>query len=798
MRTASGAFRRVARTRVSRLASVAAVAALLLAGRAPSAQAGQDGGLTLTVAQRWNQLGNPGTWSPYSVTVRNDGAAGFDGEVVLTANPPRSSQYPADAFPPYHAAVNVPAGSQRTMVVTVTEAPGGYHAELRDAGGRVVAAADPAGTARTDASVAVLSDVVGADRRIEAPLHTLTRVNVALSRFGSAHEFPTRAVELSGLNGVVLDQFATGVLDQAQVRALEDFVGLGGVLVETGGASWRRTLQPLPAALLPLRPTDTGSAPVTALADLGAVTTDAAAQVATGDLAGWASAPVRTADGTPLIAEGPYGAGRIVELAFDPLAAPFDTRPDLAALSWSQALARGLSGVQGGVPLSGARPVFGPGAQQQVSLAGSGPGAWGPGSTYLSQVLGDMPEPPLPPFGLLALLLIAYGLLASAGSYALLRSVGRSGLLWVAVPALALVFTGVAYVVGFGPRGSDFQVTEAQVLRAGPGGVVETSSLDGVLAPRRGDVGVSARTGSAISTAATPYSSSAPGARDTVVVVGPRPAVRFSNVAVWDMRTVQTLQVDHPFGAQPDGVMPVEAHLRLQRGRVQGQVVNHTGRTVRDLVVTTPYGTPAALAAALAPGATASVDVPLPPVPVVYTGKAVAVPGAAPGPVGPLPQGPQNARQALVTMAAGEAAGRPGELALVGFTDPVDRLRVDGGRAGGSVRAVLVEPVRPEQADALAAAPPVPRLVSSLSTGGPGAVDVFEFDVPSGLAGRVAVAPQGTAPGSSIDVYDWARHAWRPLAAGGLGPDQTGPGVVRVRVRNGVAGQVPVGLSDVA
>jgi hypothetical protein len=193
------------------------------------------------------------------------------------------------------------------------------------------------------------------------------------------------------------------------------------------------------------------------------------------------------------------------------------------------------------------------------------------------------------------------------------------------------------------------------------------------------------------------------------------------------------------------------------------------------------------------------VDAPLPPVPIVYTGKGVVVPGAAPGPgaIGPMPQAPQNARQALVTMAAGEAAGRPGELALVGFTDPVDRLRVEGAHTGGSIRAVLVEPVRPEQADSLAAAPPAARLVSSLSAGGPGAVEVFEFDVPSGLAGRVAVARQGPSPGASIDVYDWTRHAWQPLSAGALSPDQVGPGVVRVRVQNGVPGQVPVGLSDV-
>ena len=93
-----------------------------------------------------------------------------------------------------------------------------------------------------------------------------------------------------------------------------------------------------------------------------------------------------------------------------------------------------------------------------------------------------------------------------------------------------------------------------------------------------------------------------------------------------------------------------------------------------------------------------------------------------------------------------------------------------------------------------------------------GAVVVFpdgrqvggEGSVTSGLGSEgtpvfgVAVAPQGAAPASSIEVYDWARHAWRPLVAGALGPDQTGPGVVRVRVQNGVAGQVPVGLSDLA
>jgi len=811
--TGSGALGRVATARRSRLAVAALVAGLLLGGWVPPVRASQAGGLTLTVAQRWNQVPGPGMWSPYAVTVRNDGASGFEGQVVLSADLPRNTPYPPDAFPPYHSAVSVPRGSQRTTVIAVTEAPGRYHAELRDLEDRVVASADPPGAVRAGAAVAVLSDLPGAEQRIAAPLRTLTRVDVALSRFASARDFPAHAVDLSGLNGVVLDQFGTGALDAAQVRALEDFVGLGGVLVEAGGASWRRTLLPLPSELVPMRPTDTSTAPVTALAELGMIRTDAGAQVATGDVASWGQAAVRAADGQPLIVEGAYGAGRVVELTFDPFAAPFDTRVDLAALGWSQAIGRGLSGVQGGGSQAGFKPGLPPAGPQAVALTGSGPGSWGAGSVYLYQVLGDMPAPALPPFGLLVGLLIAYVLLVSFASYVLLRTLGRSGLLWATVPILAVVFTAGAYVIGFGPRGSDYQLTEVQVQRLGPGGVVEASSFDGVIAPRRGDIGVSAPAGTLVSTAAAVYGPSSPGGRGTVVTVGPRPEVRFSNVAVWDLRALQTLNVDHPFGAAAAATMPVEAHLRLSRGRVQGQVVNHTNRTVRDLLVASPYGNQAPLAATLAPGATAAVDVALPQAAPGFTGKGALPAGVAGGPVavGPGFVPSQSGRQALVAMAASQAASRPGELVLVGFTDPVDRLRVEGRRAGGPARAVVVEPVRPEAADTLAAAPPVARLVSSLSATEPGPVDVYEFDLPQGLTGRVglgAAPPQALASApSSVEVYDWTRRTWRPvsgLSALGragttapLAPGETGQGVVRVRVRDGVAGQVPVSLSDV-
>ena len=123
-----------------------------------------------------------------------------------------------------------------------------------------------------------------------------------------------------------------------------------------------------------MRPTGTAPATVAALAELSGLRSAAPVEVAVGDLAGGAGAPVTTEDGTPLVVQAAYGSGRIVELAFDPLAAPFDTQVDLAAVAWSQAVDRGLSGGQGG---AGWTKFMGGSPPGSAGLTGSGPGSWG-------------------------------------------------------------------------------------------------------------------------------------------------------------------------------------------------------------------------------------------------------------------------------------------------------------------------------------------------------------------------------------------------------------------------------------
>ncbi|HEY4026210.1 MAG TPA: hypothetical protein VGO86_07240 [Candidatus Dormibacteraeota bacterium] len=777
-------------------AAVVMATSLLLLGWTPSVRAAGGTGLTLQLTQRWNLVGSAGTWAPYAVTVHNDGPSTFSGEVRLVPDASFNGPYAADSFPPYRGAVHVAPGGQSTVLMYTQEPQGSYHAELRDEQGALITRATATTTNHANAAVAVLSGLSGADQRISAPLASLTRLSIAVSGFPSAAAFPADAAHLSGLNGLVLDDFDTGSLSAPQLRAIQDFVALGGALIEVGGPSWQRTLQPLPADLLAFQPGGMSAASLSTLAELSGVTSSASVQVMTGGVSTWARTAMASADGQPLLVEGAYGAGRVVAVTFDPMAAPLDTDLPLAAASWSQAVSRGLSGARGGSALFKRAFNFAPGG-----ISGSGPGSWATLPGQLEQAFNDVPGSS-PPYGLLVALLIGYILLVSLLSYAALRFAGRRGLFWVTVPVLAFLFSAGGYLVGFGARAQDYQVVQVQVQRLGPGGVVETVSFDGVLSPRRGDVRVRVPSSALVSTFIPYFGPSLSGGRDTVITAGPSPEVRFSNVPVWDMRPVQTLSVTHPFGTLAGPGQPIEAQLRLSQGRIRGQIVNHTSLTVRDVRLLSMAGAQASLVPSLRPGATAEIDVSLAPGSGGPVGKgATIVIGGPPGSTG-------DARQALLMLAASQAAGHQGELALVGLTDPTDTILVEGRRPLSSGRAAVVEPVTLRSTDT-ATAVPAARLVSAYAdAGGTSQLDVYELEAPQSLSVHAGLTWSLAGPPAaiSVEVYDWVSGTWRPVPGGSLvgapspafalTPGERGSGLVRVRVHEGQPGQASITLSD--
>jgi hypothetical protein len=780
-------------------AAAVALVGLLLGLPVQPALAAADPQITVTISQRWQLAGTQGTWTPYVVTVRDAGQAGFSGDLFLVPNDTRSvAPY---TYPTYRTPITVARGSQRTALFHVIDSPGGYSADLRDGSGRVVAHGDVQAAPHASSAFGVLSDLTQAEQKIAAPLHALTRVDSFLARFSSAQDFPTNAVYLSGLSGIVIDQFDSAALSQAQVQALRDFVGLGGTLIEAGGPSWRRTLLSLPTELVPMRPTSTATASLSALGELAGRATDATAQVASGQV-GAGKVTLAAADGQPLVVEGAYGPGKVVELTFDPFAEPFDTQVELAGMAWSNAISRALSGVQGGsrnVASSG----FGSSTNTSSAGLSAAPGSWAPGFTSSSDqifnILSDEPSLAPPPVGLLGGLLVAYVLLAGVLNYLFLKAAGRRHWMWVSVPLIAVVFTVGAYGVGFGSRGSDFLVTEVQVQRLAPGGAVEAYSFEGVYPPRKGDVTLTLPGSTLVSTAVA-VGTYGDGRGDALITLGAHPEVLLSNVAVWTQRPVQTLTVTHPFTYQPEQSLPIDAQLSVQKGHVLGKIVNLSQRPITDLELVSASGSEAVLATKLTPGASQSVDVELSPGPTGPIASSRAVATAIPGVS-------ENSREAMIRLASSQAVnGVPGALAVVGFTQATDSMSVDGAQPGRSVVAAVVEPVAMQSADALSGIGPRPRLVSNFgSADGSTQVDVYDFDLPNGLTTPTVLSyqmPDMSQPNvRSVEVYDWNAHTWRAMPKQSvtarsqppvpLQPGEMGQGEVRVRVVEGFATNGP-------
>jgi hypothetical protein len=760
-----------------------------------------DPQLSLKVEQRWQLASSQGTWTPYVLTVRNTGPAAFTGDVYLIPNDSRST---TSTFPTYRAALSVSRDQQRSTVVYVVDAPGGYSAELHDASGRLLLHADVQPATQGGSAVGILSDLPQATQKLGAPLHALSQVDASLSRFASAPDFPNNAVYLSGLSTLVIDQFDSAALSQAQVQALKDFVGLGGTVIEAGGPSWRRTLLSLPQELLPMRPSSTATASLNALAELAGRTTDATAQIASGAVSA-GRVTLAAQDGQPLVVEGSYGAGRVVELAFDPFAEPFDSQVGLAGMAWAHAVSRALSGVQGGSRAI-AQSNFGSTGTTPAGAAAAGPGAWAPGFTsgydQIYNILTDTPATATPPVGLLGGLLVAYVMLVGVLNYLFMKAMGRRTLMWVSVPIVAVFFTIGAYAVGFGTRGSDFLVTELQVQRLGPEGAVESYTFDGVYAPRNGDVNVMEPANTLASTAVGVAGFSE--IRGSALITsGARQNVLFANVAVWAMRPMQSVTVTHPSSSDTRQTLPIDAQLRVEKNHVVGRITNLGSRPLRGLELVTASGSEATLAPALGSGASATVDVDL------SASSAGAIASTAQPP--PSLKGvPDNVHAGMIRLASSQAlSGRTGEMAVIGFTTPTDSIQVQGSRPGRNAVAAVVQPLQIQGADSLASIAPRGRLVSNFTGDGSGQVDAYDFDLPQQLTSPVGLSysmldsPQPTV--HAVDVYDWSNHSWRSLPKQGptksqgpvaLTAGETAGGVVRVRVDEAVPYSATLSVTD--
>lgn len=305
--------------------------------------------LTLKLDVGFNSFYRIGYWTPVRVMLSNIGPD-FSGTLAINTFSGQSRTGPETTLSPWSIAepVTLSRGTHKQVTVTVPLymgqfAPYGIVARLLDGQGRTVVIQEvtPDYLNPGDILVGIYSDHSTGFNPLSAVKLPNRYSTVDLAPL-DATTMPTANAVLSSFDIIVFDDFATSTLNSTQLSALQAWVNQGGALIEVGGATWQRTLKPLPPELLPMQVNGTTTIPKGAhLLPIGGETGQQISAntfkeplvVNTGKVRSQGQdstledETILSSGAIPLLVQAREGQGVICYLAFDPTLPPF--------LSWS-------------------------------------------------------------------------------------------------------------------------------------------------------------------------------------------------------------------------------------------------------------------------------------------------------------------------------------------------------------------------------------------------------------------------------------------------------------------------------
>ena len=394
-------------------------------------------------------------------------------------------------------------------------------------------------------------------------------------------DLPANAQAWNSLDALIVSNIDTGRLTPEQKQALKSWIGAGGKLLVFGGPKWQG-----PAAglkdFLPLEINRTVT--VDRLPALQAYIKDftlpeTGTILAIGEPKANAEVIVEQ-NGTPILLQEQVGAGAVYYFAADPALQP------LSKWSGMNVLYDHLLGLRRLAPTWSTRQAF--------------------GYYEINQALATIPELGLPSVFYICGLLVLYVLLIGPAHYFVLRRLKRQELGWITIPALVVVFTGVAYSSGLLYRGTTPILNRLTVMQAWDG--VEQArvhALVGIYSPVRARYDLEAAEGFMIAPMDS-STSNLQASSDWSVLL------QESSMVLPDVR----LEIG---GMKPAAVEGHLAALAIQhdltiemdttKTMLSGTLTNNSNHTIRDAFLVTP-GQWARLGD-IAPGASESINVSL-------------------------------------------------------------------------------------------------------------------------------------------------------------------------------------------
>ncbi|NJN97500.1 MAG: hypothetical protein HC875_27170 [Anaerolineales bacterium] len=392
-------------------------------------------------------------------------------------------------------------------------------------------------------------------------------INLALA------DLPERHEGWRMLNALILNDIDTSALTPAQRTALNRWVAEGGRLVLGGGAGAARTLAGLPDELQPV--TLAGQQEVAALPGLerfagASILVPGPFLLAQAQPAPQANVLLNNeakpdnssalASDSALIIELPFGAGHVDFIALDLSQSPFNAWGGVSEFiekllspgaAWPQFLATDI-------------------APQQMS------------DSQMYYALTNLPALDLPSIRFLGLLLAGYILLVGPLNYLVLRWRDRLSWAWITIPVITLTFSGLAFGLGFGLRGSDIIINQVSIVELGQSSQPKRAqTYVGIFSPRRQsyDIQVNAET------LLRPFGQGAYDPWSGAVNTGGTMRVSQGNPArmqglTIDQWSMQSFMAETLPGEQPELLV----QLTVERSSISGQVENRGSATWEDLV----------------------------------------------------------------------------------------------------------------------------------------------------------------------------------------------------------------------
>ena len=450
-----------------------------------------------------------GRWAPVAVNLSNTGADGVKGEVRLRM----ISQGGFEVAPnDYYTTVDLPSNSNKVVwLYGRMERPNISGFEISFTGRGFSALKQSVAVAPLDEEQRLVVTIADNDDGLQGALKSL-RAN-GLFRGGKKPQFnanlqpirslqaastdvPDRWIGFDCADIVILGDFVHTSLAPKQLDAITGWVQGGGNLVVVGGNNAARLNSSPLRALWPLQPTTSAPADAAQVRQLatryvrnpqnGADRLGGAPVVITrGNL----DAAAILKDGSrqsPLFAQGERGAGRVLQLAYNPGQPPFVGWSGQGNL-WGDIITSMVDVKR--IDIGDTEFVSYGSTQNNPNFGNYNPNAEQTPTEPTGQILkglSQVKQLKMPPVSQIAWFLALYVFFLVPVNYAVLRLMDKRELAWVTIPVIVAAFSIFAYSAALSIRGTAILTRQVDVVQSSLGsGAARADSLLWLFSPKR-------------------------------------------------------------------------------------------------------------------------------------------------------------------------------------------------------------------------------------------------------------------------------------------------------------------------